>query len=251
MKIIGNQIIEIKTVNSTNEYARKLSKETKEIDGTIVFAIEQTAGKGQDGNYWESEPDKNLTISVILKPIFLEPNLCYLLNKTIALGVADFVKSNLPDQSSSVKIKWPNDIYVDNKKIAGILIQNSFLGNSFSESIVGIGININQTKFLSDAPNPVSLKNITGKNLPLKNSLKNLCSFLDKRYQQLQNLKIETINEEYRSELYRLNELSEFIISKKKVSAKITGVSEYGKLIIEQKNKEISEFDLKEISFLI
>jgi BirA family biotin operon repressor/biotin-[acetyl-CoA-carboxylase] ligase len=251
MKIIGSEIIEMETINSTNEFAINFCKENRAINGTIIYSKEQTAGKGQDGNFWESESGKNLSISIILKPMFLEASMCYLLNKTIALGVADFIKEKLPSLQDLVKIKWPNDIYIQNKKVAGILIHNSFFGNDFSESIVGIGININQTFFASNAPNPVSLIQMSNLNYDIKICLEELSHFLEKRYRLLCDTKFESINEAYRLDLYRLNVWSYFIVNNQKIYAKILGVSEFGKLIIEQKSKEIIEFDLKEISFII
>ncbi len=156
--IIGSNIYFYDHLTSTNSEAVRLLKESGLPEGAVISAGFQSAGRGQKENKWESEEGKNLLISVILFPINIEPDLQFIISMTISLGICDFLKRHIPASS----IKWPNDIYVNNDKIAGVLIENSIMGSSIEYSIAGIGLNINQEKFTGDAPNPVSLKNITG-----------------------------------------------------------------------------------------
>lgn len=133
--------------------------------GDAIMALSQTAGRGQRGNSWEAEPGRNITMSLWLTPQGLEARRQYLLSEVVAVGVARVLRRRLPGQN--VSIKWPNDIYVDNRKLCGILIQCSLSGHHVSHAIVGIGINVNQTEFRSDAPNPVSIKQLLGTDTPL------------------------------------------------------------------------------------
>lgn len=127
--------------------------------GDALMAIEQTAGRGQRGNSWEAEPGRNITLSLMLRPDNLPATRQFEVSEAVALGVADLLDGLGID---NVKVKWPNDIYVGNNKICGILIENTLAGTMIVRSIAGIGLNVNQTVFRSDAPNPISLKQITG-----------------------------------------------------------------------------------------
>ena len=247
------KIIKVESVDSSNNYALDLIKKSKVIEGTVVWAFEQTKGRGQreaqrEGeNYWESEKGKNLTFSIILFPEFLEVEEQFLLSKAVSLGIVDFVKT----YTENVSIKWANDIYVNDKKIAGILIENSIIGNKILSSVVGIGLNINQTIFISDAPNPVSLKLITGNDYDLEESLNLLCNFIESRYLQLKTNDITQLNYDYLNTLYRYNAFYTYESSGKRFSAKITGIAKSGRLILETKQGEIKEFDFNDVSFVI
>ncbi len=250
MNIIGKKIIRLATVDSTNDYmSDEIRRGTIIQEGTIIIADKQTKGKGLDANTWESETGKNLTFSVFIKPEFLKAERQFMLNKTITLGIYDFVKSVVKNQK--VSIKWPNDIYINNGKVAGILINNTISGNQFVYSIVGAGININQTRFASNAPNPVSLRNYLKHNLDLKECLNSLCGFLNARYQQLEMHNYSVLNSDYLSVLFRLNEIHRYRFGNNIIYARITGVSEYGKLQLLTKNNQNIECDLKEIEFVI
>ena len=146
---------------STNQYLSQLCNQLQEsvAELTTVTAEFQTAGKGQRGNTWEAEEGKNLLFSFVLYPSFLEARRQFILSQIVSLAI----KEELSRWSDEITIKWPNDIYWKDKKICGILIENDLSGHHIRRSIAGIGININQEVFNSDAPNPVSLKQITGK----------------------------------------------------------------------------------------
>lgn len=137
--------------------------------GDVLIVDKQTAGRGQRGNSWEAEPGKNLTFSLMLRPGNVPPAQAYSLSMAVSLGVVDALRklTALP-----VMIKWPNDIYVGNRKLAGILIENSFGADAINNCVVGMGININQTRFMSDAPNPVSLAMLCDRDFDLDLVLK-------------------------------------------------------------------------------
>lgn len=137
--------------------------------GAVLATRTQTAGRGQRGNSWEAEPGKNLTFSIVLRPTDFPAARSFELSMVTALAVSDYLQAFLP--AHSVKVKWPNDIYVDDRKICGILIENSFCGTRLDRMIIGIGINVNQTIFLSDAPNPVSLAQLTSREYALESEL--------------------------------------------------------------------------------
>ena len=154
-------IIELESVPSTNTWAKEHAEELHHAD--IVLTHDQTAGRGQRGNSWEAEPGMNLTFSLCLEPSSILPSEQFLLSEAVALGVADAVAQalGLDTQQEEITVKWPNDIYAGNRKIAGILIEHSIRGNRIAKSIAGIGLNVNQRLFRSDAPNPVSMHQLT------------------------------------------------------------------------------------------
>ncbi|NWJ49725.1 MAG: biotin--[acetyl-CoA-carboxylase] ligase [Bacteroidetes bacterium] len=250
-QIIGSHIIEIEETASTNIYTDKLLRSKKQIEGTVIIAYNQTAGQGQDQNKWESEPFQNLTFSIILYPTFLSPSDQFQLSKAMSLGIIDFLKSILQEHHEIIKIKWPNDIYVGNKKICGILIQNSITGNCLSDSIVGIGLNVNQSTFKSDAPNPISIKNLTGKEINLKDCLPAIYNALNYRYNQLANHQDGIIKQNYIDALYRFGEWHKYKIDKSILTAKINGISAYGQLLLEGKNGSNYVCNIKEVAYVL
>ena len=248
--IIGSHIIELKQTASTNVYTDKLLHSEKPEEGTVIIAYKQTKGKGQDQNTWESEANKNLTFSIILYPEFLNPSEQFRLIELTSLGIIDFIKT-LITTDKEIRIKWPNDIYIGDQKLCGTLVQNSIVGSELTECIIGIGLNVNQEKFLSDAPNPVSLKQITGVSYNLHQCLKDLCSCIDKRYYQLKNKQYAQLETDYLSLLYRINEMHDFIIHEDKVRATITGITKYGQLKLESIDHKIYECGMKEVVYCL
>ena len=245
-QIIGNNIIYNEIIPSTNTYATHLLKHKRPPEGTIISAKQQTAGMGHGANKWESKPGKNLTISIVLYPDFLKANEQFLLPMAISLGIKDFLEQFI----DNIYIKWPNDIYVSDDKIAGILIENSISGNSFDYCIAGIGININQEKFTPNAVNPVSLIQITGRKHSLNDTLNLLCRQLDFRYNQLKDIrKRQNIKANYLNSLYHYREFVQFKHKNKIFTAKITGIDSSGRLIIRHKNGKTEKFEFHEVSF--
>lgn len=242
---IGQNIIRLKRVDSTNNYAAGLLRHTVIYDGTVVSAEFQEMGKGQRGNHWESEPGKNLLISIILEPKFLKPDCQFQLNKMVSLAICDLLESL---EIKNISIKWPNDILVSGKKIAGILIENTLRSGEIIHSIIGIGLNVNQTKF--NSPNtPVSLKIITGKNFSLDAILENLCSSMEARYLKLKSNNSAPDND-YLQTLYQLGKVKNYLVKGEKISATISGVNPDGLLILQKENGEEIFCDLKEVVFL-
>ncbi|HTB31251.1 MAG TPA: biotin--[acetyl-CoA-carboxylase] ligase, partial [Bacteroidia bacterium] len=167
---IGHPIQILERTDSTNTFAGNLIRENPPAEGYIVRAMEQLSGRGQRGTKWASEPGANLTFSIILCPHFLPLTEQFQLTKAIALGIAGFVSHLLGDYAN-VKIKWPNDIYVKNCKIAGILIENILEQSTMKYSVVGVGLNVNQVVFDPSIPNPISLKSLTGKDFDTEECL--------------------------------------------------------------------------------
>ena len=157
---------------STNTYIA--SQTPLMADGDVVAARTQSAGRGQRGNSWEAEPGANLTFSMLLRPAELAPARQFELSMAVSLAIVDVLDGLLPDHLSA-QIKWPNDIYVADKKICGILIEHSLSGSKIQHTIVGIGLNVNQRQFTSDAPNPVSLIQLNGRTTALEPLLQQLC----------------------------------------------------------------------------
>jgi len=245
---IGKVLLELEEVDSTNSYAMNLLSKNKPSEGTVISAHDQTEGRGQIGSNWESEAGKNITISLFLYPSFLPIKQQFLLNQAMSLSVFDFISRFI---KTDVKIKWPNDIVVNDKKIAGTLIQNILAGNHFQTSIIGIGINVNQTYFRSDVPNPTSLKLETKSENDLQNLVNLLCCDIEKRYLQLRADHSSIIQKEYLSNLYRYQEdaIYQRMDNDAVFSGKIIGVDESGKLLIDH-TKGQSAFSIKEVKFL-
>jgi BirA family biotin operon repressor/biotin-[acetyl-CoA-carboxylase] ligase len=194
---IGQNLIELASVDSTNNYVLEMLKKADVAEGALVWAKEQTGGRGQRGNTWLSEPHRNLTFSFILLPHLPIENQFYL-TKLVSLGIVDFVSGILSQNgiSCEVRIKKPNDIYVNGQKISGILIENNIKGHDIVSSIIGIGLNVNQNEF-KHVNNATSLSRISGKNFDLKDCLTNLCEYIEARYLQLKTNKIELLDKDY------------------------------------------------------
>jgi BirA family transcriptional regulator, biotin operon repressor / biotin---[acetyl-CoA-carboxylase] ligase len=244
--IIGSNILFFKDLSSTNSHASLLLKNNRLTEGTIIYTNYQSAGKGYAGNIWESEDGKNLLMSIVLYPSFIKPSDQFCISMSISLGICDFIRRFIPDCS----IKWPNDIYINNDKIAGILIENTIIADHIEYSIVGIGLNVNQIKFISSASNPVSLRQITSKTYDLQSCLAELTKDLDIRYKQLIAGKIESVNKEYITNLYRLNEWSRFRDANGEFTGRILALGDYGTLLIENEDKKIRGYAFKEVEFI-
>ncbi|HET6243994.1 MAG: biotin--[acetyl-CoA-carboxylase] ligase [Bacteroidetes bacterium] len=241
---IGQRLIQLDKVESTNIFASELISNSFVPEGTLITAKEQTLGRGQRGTSWISEPGKNIILSVVLKPAFLSVTNQFQLNKALALAVRDlFLHYTL----NNVTVKWPNDIYINDAKLAGILIQNQIKNAFITYSIVGIGINVNQEKFPWDIPHANSLKNITGIDYNLNECIEKLCEYIEKRYLQLRSN--FTIDTEYLQNLYKFDQQADFLVNEQFVKGKITGITTQGKLVVTHSENCIKHYDLKEIKF--
>lgn len=189
------KILWIEEVDSTNNY---LKANPGLIEpGTLLLARRQTAGRGQRGNTWESEPEKNLTFSLCLEQLPIHPSEQFAVSEAAALAITDFLR----DFDIEARVKWPNDIYVGDKKICGILIEHTIMGSEIARSIIGAGLNINQRSFKSDAPNPVSMTQITGKEYNLEEMASRLGHYLDSITERID--KKEELHKTYLSRLWR------------------------------------------------
>ncbi len=247
---IGQNAIVLKSIDSTNSYASELLRQIKPHDGTLIYTFDQQNGRGQRGNTWDSEPNKNATLSYILYPTFLQADKQFLLNKITCLAVSDLMAETLKssDKAQNIKIKWPNDIYVGNKKIAGILIENTLRENTIKNTVTGIGLNINQTTFKTNI-NATSIALLTNATYDLIQFIERLCEFMEARYLQLKANKLESINTEYLQKLYQLNEWKNYTSNNDTFEGKIIGVSTFGKLQVQLRSDEVKEFYLNEIKF--
>lgn len=236
-----DRLIEFEELESTNLYCRQLDARTLQ-EFTVIWAHNQTAGVGQRGNLWVSESGKNLTFSIILHPSFISCKDQYELTKILSLGVSDC----LGNEVGNVTIKWPNDIYIGNKKVAGILIEN-LMGESFHTAICGIGINVNQVHFSNQAPNAISLKLLTNKDYDLLKLLDAVVDSIEQRYIQYKNNGPKTIDNEYLERLMSLNKMAQYLYHGEVISATINGVSPFGHLLLTTDKGTPIECSLKEI----
>lgn len=244
--MIGKVLLEFPVLGSTNDYALELLRTGTVIEGLVVCAAAQTHGKGQAGAKWESEPGKNMAMSVVLLPSFLQPMRHFSLNQAVALAVRDMLAPYIP---VPVFIKWPNDIIAGNGKIAGILIQTHLQGNRFQHGVAGIGINVNQSEFPEHLPHATSLSKITGQSFNLKNLREALCYQLDKRYAELRSGNLEELAFHYTSHLFRVHTPSRLRRADGTVfEGIIEGVSEDGRLLVRH-GQELEKFSPKEIAF--
>uniref|UniRef100_UPI0032162319 biotin--[acetyl-CoA-carboxylase] ligase n=1 Tax=uncultured Draconibacterium sp. TaxID=1573823 RepID=UPI0032162319 len=246
MFLTDKNTIVLNEVDSTNNYAKQLIAD-KAVEGTVVLAHYQKRGKGQEGNFWESEANKNLLFSLILYPGFLDAGKQFFISKIVSLALVEVLKKEIKE----VHIKWPNDIYVGNKKIAGILIENTIKGSWLDSTIIGIGLNLNQECFKSDAPNPVSLKQLTGKEYLVQVVLTEFFNCFNLLMDELMNGNFEMINKAYMAQLFRQKQWSLFRKDGNEFVARIVGIGEFGQLQLQKKSGEISEFLFKEVEFVI
>lgn len=248
------KVIHIDETDSTNRWLREF---VQQRDGSFVtppdvtkepslccMAEYQTAGKGCGSNTWESERGKNLTFSVLLHPTGIRANSQFRISEAVSVALCETLEPRLNER---VEIKWPNDIYVGDRKICGILIENRLKGSSITDSVVGIGLNVNQRTFHSDAPNPVSIVQLTGeetdREVLLEAFLKELTKALD--------TDAETLAEAYRCRLYRREGLHRFSDSKGVFEAKVLNVLDDGRLVLLDSEGKTRLYAFKEVQFVI
>lgn len=246
--IMHFDVINLKETESTNSYARELIEKQECKEGIVISTLCQTKGKGQGSNKWDSNAGENITATWILKPEFLLPSEQFLISQMGSLAVSDCL---FEIGGINTLIKWPNDIYFNLSKIAGILIEHIIEGDSIKYSIIGIGININQQTFSQQLPNPISLRNITNNYFDLKKVLLKLTSNIDKRYEKLRTGQFDTIRIEYLKKILFLNEYRIFLISGEKVEAKVEGVNNDGRLVLSTKENKKLCLAMNEVSYCI
>ena len=232
---VGHYLLKFPSLSSTNSYCWELLSNKSLPDGTVIWTPLQTDGRGQRGKLWISDEGKSLPFSIIFRPK-VNVSEQFILNKAIALGVCEGVASF----GVSSKIKWPNDIYIENKKVAGVLIENSLRGNLLQELVVGVGVNINQDEFTNDLPNPVSLKQVLKQTFDIEIVLEEFCYYIEKRYMQFKAGHFEKIDDDYHANLYNFKQMQTFQLGNKCFEARILGVDKLGKIkLLHQGNKTV------------
>jgi BirA family transcriptional regulator, biotin operon repressor / biotin---[acetyl-CoA-carboxylase] ligase len=242
---MGQQLFFLPVCTSTNSEAQQLLLKNEATEGCVVLTDEQTHGRGQRGNTWEAAPGKNITLSVILSPVFLAVRHQFYLNMAVSLAVLDLLREQGLGQA---RVKWPNDLYFEDRKLGGILIENTVTGQSIQHSIVGIGLNVNQLHF--GIGTATSLAAEVGTQLDVKRLVNRLLELLEKRYLELRSGRIDKLKYEYLQALYRYQEEHGYQIGSEQVKGRIMGVDEDGRLALEV-DGGLRYFAFKEIAYLI
>jgi len=239
MRTIGDPFLILDTVDSTNIHAMALAHARLADHGAAFFALEQRAGKGQRGRQWRSEVGENIILSVVLQPESFVPADPFPLQAIAALACYDLFNRYAGDETA---IKWPNDIYWRDRKAGGILIESSILGNAYSHAVVGMGININQVVFPAELTNPVSLRQITGREHDVQELARELCRDLEHRYQQWLSGEETKMLADYNEHLYARERTADLRRGGVVWSARIRGVDRAGQLLVHTDRDESWSF---------
>lgn len=240
----------VEIVDSTNVYL--LEKEEDERIGKLVCAHEQTAGKGMGSNCWESAPGQNLTFSMGFDLSFMRAEDQFLLSQAVPLGLFDVLETMVMcDPEAALSVKWPNDLYYGNRKLCGILINSTIHGEMMGVSVVGVGLNVNQTCFGDWPTHPVSLKMIIGKEIDLNPLLKRLVDAVEQRVSMLSTDDgVARIKADYLHRLYRYHSWGDYEVDGQKVKRFVTGIDLFGHLETLDESGKKHVYDIKEIRFL-
>ena len=230
------KIIHIEETDSTNRWLKAHGEGTM-----VVVADYQTAGKGCGTNSWESERGKNLTFSMLIHPTDIPASQQFRITEVVSVALCEVLEQYIGD----VSIKWPNDIYMGDKKICGVLIENRLQGNVIVDSIIGIGLNVNQTEFVSDAPNPVSLRQLLGREIDREALLHD---FLE-TFETVSSS--ETTYSAYRNKLFRMGKQAVFSDETGRFEGTIQDVETDGRLLIKDLSGQARRYAFKEVQFVI
>ena len=242
----GKKVVYLPSCHSTNDIAAELVRGGEGVEGTVVITDEQTAGRGQHGTTWLTNRGQNFTLSLLLTPTFLTIAEHFLLSQAIALGVRNY----LADFTENSWIKWPNDLYINDLKIGGVLIENSLQGTRLAHSVVGIGLNINQFSFPAVGSDHItSLRLETGQTFHLAEQFPRLLLALEKSYLKLRAGQPENLRREYRQHLLGFGQKRPYTIDGITTDGVIVGVSPAGKLRVVISEGEVREFNTKEIKW--
>lgn len=241
------QIIRLEETESTNSYLRDLLKSQHLEEGSVVVADFQTAGRGQVGNSWYSDKGDNLLFSLLIYPTGIPANEQFIISRMVSLAI----KNTLDQFADDIRIKWPNDIYWKERKIAGILIENSLQGKIIENSIIGIGLNLNQQIFPAELPNPVSLRQITATEQDKNYILDLLLKEFFLLYRSLQQGEKQVIEDEYMLDLYRANGYYWYEDANGRFQAEIDNVLPSGHLVLRTLDtNEERIYAFKEVQFI-
>lgn len=247
--------INLPTVDSTNSFIREMLTEegtggvvsAATLPGfTLVVADDQTKGRGQQGNTWETERGKNLIFSLLCHPDFVLASHQFLLSQCMAVAI----RKALAQYVECVEVKWPNDIYVGDRKISGTLIECDLQGKTISNCIIGVGVNVNQLEFRSDAPNPTSLALLTGREYNREEVLTSIIQHFQVCYAMLQEGRAEEVRQLYMEHLYRRIGMHRYRDVRGEFLAELVGVAPTGHLLLRFENGCVVRYELKEVQFI-
>jgi len=242
---IGKEHLKFNELNSTNTYLKELVRTNSIMEGTVVQCSYQTSGRGQFGNQWIAEKEKNLLFSLLLKPRLLKAEQQFYLNMSVCLALTDALNTIEP----GFIVKWPNDILYNGSKVCGVLIENSLTGNAIEYSIIGIGLNVNQQDFIY--PDAISLKTITGKSQDIQQVLEKILIKIEQRYLQLKSDQL-SIKRDYLAKLYAYKNPVTATIAGVKKDIQVEDVEAGGKLICKVSGEPRTRaFNFKEINFVL
>ncbi len=249
MPALKHSIHWLPQTDSTNSELWRLAETDPSLsEGSVVWAGHQTRGRGQGNTSWEGEAGENLCFSILLRPHFLSPSRQFLLNKAITTGLRHALARMA--NMGTVAIKWPNDIYADGGKLAGTLIENRLMGNTWEFCVAGLGVNINQQGFPAHLPHAVSLSMLTGRQYGLKDCLDSILSEISRTYARLAKGKEGDTDRDYRLHLMGLGRPMAYSAQGRVFKASICGVSDHGKLLLREEDGCIREYGMKEIEML-
>lgn len=254
MSFNGFEILIFDELQSTNDFLHDRISSGADVIDTVVVARHQTAGKGMGENRWESQDGKNLLFSIALNVSFLKAEEQFKISQAVAVAILNVISTKLINIPNSLisSIKWPNDIYINSQKLAGMLIQNTISGMMMQTSIIGIGLNVNQMKFSDDIPNPVSMKMLTGIDFDLDLLLKELIVNIKTAVESLRTESGKaSVDEMYKDNLFRFGRWADYKIENKIKTLKINGYDKYGRLCLCDKNGHDFVCDIKEIKFIM
>jgi BirA family biotin operon repressor/biotin-[acetyl-CoA-carboxylase] ligase len=234
-------------IDSTNAYLQRQQSEC-DIRNWVVSADEQTAGKGMGNNGWESEVGKNLTFSLAVDMGFLPAERQFLLSEAVPLGIVEVLDKLLPTEKFS--IKWPNDLYYGNRKLAGILINSTIKANMMDLSIIGIGLNVNQMQFKDWPTHPISLKMITGKDYDLQPLMEQIAAHIIKKVELLKS-NPTAIEQAYLKRLFRYQTWADYEVDGKALRLFMTGIDAFGRLQLVDEQQTVHCYEIKQIKFLV
>ncbi len=239
--------IHLTTVDSTNNFVHNFHPEQEE-DITLVTADFQTAGRGQRGNSWESEEGKNVVYSLLVHPRNTRPSQMFYISEVAALSVCEALEEVLGEECT---VKWPNDIYHGNRKIAGILIETDIMGGRIENAIIGVGVNVNQREFRSDAPNPVSVYQLCGHETERERVMKLIMERFGLLYSQLERGEFAELHTRYKAHLFRRDGMYRYKDEEGYFEARIVDIEPTGHLLLEDAGGGMRRYAFKEVSFVI
>ncbi|MCD8293358.1 MAG: biotin--[acetyl-CoA-carboxylase] ligase [Prevotellaceae bacterium] len=244
-------LVALEQTTSTNAYLQHLcgTPAAQPAEYTTVTARYQTAGKGQRGNSWEAEAGKNLLFSFLLYPRFMEARAQFALSQIVCLAVQQELSTHI----AGVTVKWPNDIYCGERKIGGMLIENELQGHHIDRSVVGIGLNVNQTRFLSDAPNPVSLWQLTGRVYDCRALLAGIMRRVAARYEALRGgtLTVAGLSTLYARVLFRREGFHPYKDAAGLFQARLSQVEPDGRLVLQDTAGKLRSYLFKEVQHVL